>query len=56
MIPLPVNPTVVVQIDQNNNVGTIKHIASNIDKDLNVVVVNSDEEFEEASKGKPFKN
>ena len=55
MTPLPVNPTVVVLVDANNKPVTV---ASNIAPlpELNVQVVRTPEEFNEAALGKPFVN
>jgi len=54
MTPLPVNPTVVVQLDATNR---IIAVASNIAEhpELTVEAVHSTAEFDEAAKGKPFK-
>ena len=54
MIPLPVNPTVVVFTNPFNNVDSIQAVGNNIDPNLNVVVVHSNEEYAEAIKGIPF--
>lgn len=50
MIPLPVNPTVTVLI-QNGNVVAV---ASNIDPELKVNVVTSQEAYGEAIRNLPF--
>jgi hypothetical protein len=54
MIPIPVNPTVVVFINPHNNVESVQAVGSNVDPDLKVVVVHSNEEYMEAMKGVPF--
>jgi hypothetical protein len=53
MTPLPVNPTVVVLIDEDNNV--VK-VASNIAPlpELTVRVLTSPQAFEDEAAGKPF--
>lgn len=48
---MPVNPVVVVHRDINGN---IAGVSSNIGNDLNVVLVNSDTDFDRESLGKPF--
>lgn len=54
MIPLSVNPTVVVFINPHNNETTVQAVASNISPDVNVIVVHSHEEYGEALQGLPF--
>lgn len=54
MIPLPVNPTVVVFIDPHNGVESVQAVASNIDPDLRVIVVHSHEEYGELIRNLPF--
>lgn len=54
MIPLPVNPTVVVFVNPYNGVETVQAVGSNVDPNLQVVVVHSHEEYLEAMKGIPF--
>lgn len=51
MIPLAVNPTVVVYINPFNGV---QAVASNIDPDVKVVVARNHVEYAEAIKGLPF--
>jgi hypothetical protein len=50
MIPLPVNPTVAVLILN----GKVQAVASNIDPNINVVVVNSLEAYGEIICNLPF--
>jgi hypothetical protein len=51
MTPLPVNPVVVVLVDENSDpVG----IATNVAPDLEVKIVRSQTAFNKASLGKPF--
>lgn len=50
MIPLPVNPTVTILV-QN---GMVVAAASNIDPELTVKVVTTREEYATAIKGLPF--
>lgn len=54
MIPLPVNPKVVVFINPHNGVTTVQAVASNVDPDLNVVVVHSHDEYAAEIQGLPF--
>lgn len=51
MIPLTVNPTVVVQIDE---LGRIIGVSSNVAPDLKVVVAHGKQEFNYESVNKPF--
>ena len=53
MTPMPVNPTVVIFIDEG---GVVAGIASNIAPlpELNVKVVHNQADFEDESAGKPF--
>lgn len=52
MTPLPVNPTVVIRVDN----GKVVAVASNIAPvpELNVVIAESNEKYDEEAKGKPF--
>jgi len=52
MIPLPVNPNVVILVDEDGNL--ISH-AGNV-RELAVTVTRDPLEFEELSKGKTFKS
>ena len=54
MFPLPVNPTVVVQLDTTGN--HVVRVASNIApiKEMSVVVTKFPGDFDEAAKGKTF--
>ncbi len=52
MIPLPVNPNVVVLLDENGNVASF---ATNVAPELDVKVTYSKEVFDEMSLGKSFK-
>ena len=51
---MPVNPRVVLLIDPTDGVESVTGHASNIDSNLNIEVVHSPEEFDEAIKGLPF--
>ena len=50
MIPLTVNPVVIVYVDN----GAIKGTATNTAQDLTVIVVDTKESFDEKALGKPF--
>lgn len=54
MTPLPVNPTVVILVD---DAGRPAVVASNVAPlpELNVTVTNDVAKFDEESKGKPFR-
>lgn len=52
MIPLSVNPTVVVLI--NPITLQVQAVASNVDPEVKVVVVRSNEEYADAIRGVPF--
>lgn len=54
MIPLPVNPTVVVFLNPFNNTASVEAVASNVDPDIQVIVVHSHEEYVVAKAGLPF--
>jgi hypothetical protein len=54
MTPIPVNPKVVVFINPHNGVESVQAVASNVDPELEVVVVHSNEEYAKAIKGVPF--
>jgi two-component SAPR family response regulator len=54
MIPLTVNPKVVVFINPHNGVESVQAVASNVDPDVNVVIVHSHEEYADAMRGLPF--
>lgn len=51
MTPLPLNPTVVVLLD---NDGLVSKVASNISDDVTLMVTSNSTEYEELRKGKPF--
>jgi hypothetical protein len=51
MIPLTVDPTVVILIDAD---GEPREIATNVASDLKVVTTKSAAEFDELAKGRPF--
>lgn len=51
MIPLTVNPTVVIQV---NDEGDILNVASNVAPDLKVEMVFTDASFRELASNKPF--
>ena len=51
MIPLAVNPNVTILVDEN---GKVKASATNVAPDLEVNVVRTQAEFDEAKLGKPF--
>ena len=52
MIPLPVNPIVVMQVAPDS--GKVVAVATNVAPDLTVVVVENDADFKEQALGKPF--
>lgn len=52
MIPMPVNPKLVVLVDEE---GTVRDNANNIGNDLEIVVCYSVSEFKHASLGVPYK-
>jgi hypothetical protein len=51
MTPLPVNPTVVILINED---GLLKRVATNVDAETKVVVTTDATEFETEALGKPF--
>jgi hypothetical protein len=51
MTPLPVNPKVVILVDE---AGSWQAIASNIDPELYVNITDNPAYFDEAAKGLPF--
>jgi hypothetical protein len=53
MTPLPVNPTVVVLIDEDNNVVKVASNIAELPK-LDVKVVYTHREFDTEAAGKPF--
>jgi hypothetical protein len=51
MIPLPVDPTVVVLLDDKGGVHAVK---SNISPELSVVITRNAGDFENAASGRPY--
>ena len=51
MFTLPLNPTVVVLLD---NDGLVSKVASNVSDDVTLQITSSEREYEELRKGKPF--
>ena len=51
MTPLPANPTVIVLIGDDD---TVKSVATNVDRELNLQVTRSERIFAELSLGQPF--
>lgn len=54
MIPLAVNPTVVVFVNPHNHTESVEAVGSNISPDVKVVVVHSHEEYAKALQGLPY--
>jgi hypothetical protein len=51
MIPLTVDPTVVILTDEQGNP---RRIATNVAQDVQVITTQTPDEFDELSKGRPF--
>jgi hypothetical protein len=51
MIPMPVNPKLVVLVDDE---GTVRDNANNLGNDLEIVVAYTQSEFDAASRGLPY--
>ena len=52
MYPLPVNPTVVIRLDRGGQ--NVVAVASNIDPELKIVLVEGDDDFKREAANKPF--
>ena len=52
MYPLPINPTVVLQVSKDGKI--VVRSASNIDPELKVVLVDNEYDFKAEAANKPF--